>query len=53
MSLSILTNTSAMQTEISLNNSSNSVSTAMQRLLRAFASTRRPMTPLVTRSARA
>jgi flagellin len=32
MSLSILTNTSAMQTEISLNNSSNSVSTAMQRL---------------------
>jgi flagellin len=32
MSLSILTNTSAMQTEISLNNSSNAVSTAMQRL---------------------
>jgi flagellin len=32
MSLSILTNTSAMQTQISLNNSSNAVSTAMQRL---------------------
>jgi flagellin len=32
MSLSILTNTSAMQTEISLNNSSDAVSTAMQRL---------------------
>jgi flagellin len=32
MSLSILTNTSAMQTEISLNNSSNAVSMAMQRL---------------------
>ena len=32
MSLSILTNTSAMQTEISLNNSSSAVSTAMQRL---------------------
>jgi flagellin len=32
MSLSILTNTSAMQTEISLNNSSNAVATAMQRL---------------------
>jgi flagellin len=32
MSLSILTNTSAMQTQISLNNSSSAVSTAMQRL---------------------
>jgi flagellin len=32
MSLSILTNSSAMQTEISLNKSSNAVSTAMQRL---------------------
>ena len=32
MSLSILTNTSAMQTQISLNNSSMAVSTAMQRL---------------------
>jgi flagellin len=32
MSLSILTNTSAMQTQISLNNSSNAVSTAMERL---------------------
>jgi flagellin len=32
MSLSILTNTSAMQTQISLNNSSDAVSTAMQRL---------------------
>jgi flagellin len=32
MSLSILTNTSAMQTEIGLNNSSNAVMTAMQRL---------------------
>src|SRR5580698_9583600 len=32
MSLSILTNSSAMQTQISLNNSSNAVSTAMQRL---------------------
>ena len=32
MSLSILTNTSAMQTQISLSNSSNAVSTAMQRL---------------------
>jgi flagellin len=32
MSLSILTNTSAMQTEISLNNSSNAVSNAMQDL---------------------
>jgi flagellin len=32
MSLSILTNTSAMQTEISLSNSSNAVKTAMQRL---------------------
>jgi flagellin len=32
MSLSILTNTSAMQTEIGLNNSSNAVSKAMQRL---------------------
>jgi flagellin len=32
MSLSILTNTSAMQTEISLNNSSNAVSKAMQDL---------------------
>ncbi len=32
MSLSILTNTSAMQTEISLNNSSTAVKTAMQRL---------------------
>ena len=32
MSLSILTNTSAMQTEISLNRSSDAVSTAMQRL---------------------
>jgi flagellin len=32
MSLSILTNSSAMQTQISLNNSSDAVSTAMQRL---------------------
>ncbi len=32
MSLSILTNTSAMQTQISLNKSSSAVSTAMQRL---------------------
>ena len=32
MSLSILTNTSAMQTQISLNNSSSAVSTAMERL---------------------
>jgi flagellin len=32
MSLSILTNTSAMQTEIGLNNSSSAVATAMQRL---------------------
>ena len=32
MSLSILTNTSAMQTQISLNNSSDAVSTAMERL---------------------
>jgi flagellin len=32
MSLSILTNSSAMQTAISLNNSSNAVKTAMQRL---------------------
>jgi flagellin len=32
MSLSILTNTSAMQTEISLNNSSNAVASAMQDL---------------------
>src|SRR5579863_8973324 len=32
MSLSILTNTAAMQTQLSLSNSSNAVSTAMQRL---------------------